>query len=100
MRTRRRITSNYQIILIANWIWREVVDVAVNVPAEAIGVNAWLNTCTLVDTGGLKLARLRILNNSARNWMLNVSDIRVIRLFLNSEASRSSSPGPIATLRP
>src|ERR1700736_6853096 len=54
----------------------------------------------LYGSGGTKLVWFRILNISARNWMLNVSDIRWIGLFLVAEKSRLTSFGPMRVLRP
>src|SRR5260370_38800121 len=47
-------SKNYQISFIANCICLDVVEVAVNAPAEASGASVWANTCQLVAVGGLK----------------------------------------------
>src|SRR5713226_1716412 len=52
------------------------------------------------STGGAKFALFRMLNISALNWMLNVSDIRRIWLFLNTAKSILMSPGAVRMFRP
>src|SRR5882672_149937 len=41
-----------------------------------------------------------MLKNSARNWTLKESEMRLMRLFLKIEKSRFTRPGPINVLRP
>src|ERR1700676_369235 len=50
--------------------------------------------------GGAKLAWLRMLNISTRNWTLKVSDILCTLKFLNTEKSRLVMPGPVRMFRP
>src|ERR1700686_4749582 len=52
------------------------------------------------DVGTVKLARFRILKNSARNCTLKLSEILLTGLFLNSEKSKFERPGPVRMLRP
>src|ERR1700680_5266083 len=51
-------------------------------------------------TGTAKFARFKILKNSARNCTVKFSEIRLIELFLNTEKSRFTIPGPVKILRP
>src|SRR6266851_3235954 len=50
--------------------------------------------------GGAKLAWFMILKNSARNCTLALSEIFLTAMFLNTEKSRLTSPGPTTLLRP
>src|SRR6202049_2598626 len=68
-------------------------------PALDMGWTLWSKTARL-SVGDEKFARLRILKNSARNWALKFSEIRLTWLFLKTEKSSFDSPGPIRTLRP
>jgi hypothetical protein len=89
----------HQISFRANWIWREGVCVDVIRPALEMGFPLWSKTVRL-SVGEEKFARLNTLKNSARNWALKLSEMRRIRLFLNSEKSRFEMPCPITLLRP
>src|SRR6516225_1712976 len=75
-----------------NWIWRAVVEVLVIAPAvpeTPVGVK-------VIRLGVLKLARLRMLKNSARNCKLKRSRSCV---FLMAEKSQVARPGPTRLLR-
>src|SRR5882724_3570873 len=50
--------------------------------------------------GGAKLAWLRMLNISTRNWTLKFSEILRTLKFLNTEKSRLVMPGPIRMFLP
>src|SRR6266436_795144 len=50
--------------------------------------------------GGAKLAWFMMLKISMRNCTLKFSEMRFIRLFLNTEKSRLVMPGPTRMLRP
>src|SRR6266478_1454034 len=50
--------------------------------------------------GEAKLGRFKILKTSTRNCALKFSEIRLMKLFLNSEKSRFVRPGPTMMLRP
>src|SRR5437588_10341768 len=50
--------------------------------------------------GGAKFGWFRMLKISIRNCTLKFSEIRLMRLFLNTEKSRLVMPGPFMILRP
>jgi hypothetical protein len=78
-----------------NWICRDVVEVDVITPAVGEGVAvAEVKTTAF---GVPKLARLKILKNSARNCALTFS---VIAVFLATDKSVVARPGPTRTFRP
>src|SRR5689334_18987227 len=52
------------------------------------------------STGGAKFALFKILNISALNWMLNVSEMRRMWLFLNTAKSILIRPGAVIMFRP
>src|SRR5215831_14235505 len=82
----------YQISFKPNCNWRAVVEVLVIAPAvpeTPVGVK-------VIRLGVLKLARLRMLKNSARNCRLSRSRSCV---FLMAEKSQVTSPGPTRLLR-
>jgi hypothetical protein len=91
----------YQMTLIPNWTSRAAVTVVFNWPAEsfaepsALKMSVWSG-----NTGGEKFARFKILNISARNWTLNVSDILRMWLFLNTAKSRLIRPGEVRMFLP
>src|ERR1700731_658173 len=86
-------------ILSANWICREVVDVKSIKPAPGTGFPL-PSKRVLLSVGGMKLERLKILKASARNCTLKLSEILFTGLFLNSDMSNSARPGPIRTFLP
>src|SRR6266576_3068154 len=90
---------SYQIIFRANWICREVVVVASIAPAPEIKFPL-SSIIVLLLIGGAKLGRLKILKASKRNCTLNVSEILLIGLFLNTDMSMFTIPGPIITFLP
>src|ERR1700739_1862330 len=92
----------------ANCISREGVAVEVKTPAVpkigGLGSNEFPDESKMSVwsgvTGTAKLARLRMLKNSARNCTLKVSEILLTGLFLKIEKSRLESPGLIRIFRP
>src|ERR1700740_643164 len=54
----------------------------------------------LFGCGGTKLAWLAMSKNSARNWMLNASDMRAIGKTLWTEKSMLTRRGPVTQVRP
>src|SRR6202034_2576447 len=93
--TRRR--ASHHVIFNASCNCREVVEVAVSFPAEVIGVRLCVNNCRLEAVGGRKLVWLTTLKASNRNWRLHHSEKHRMRIFLRSELSRFTMPGPRAT---
>src|SRR6185369_2469603 len=93
--------SSYQMTLIPNWTSRALVTVDFISPAESFSepsepkISVWSG-----NTGGAKFARFVMLNISARNWMLNDSEIRRMWLFLNTAKSRLINPGAVMMFRP
>jgi hypothetical protein len=78
-----------------------VVVVEVSKPATPVGDPLESKMSVLSGAmGTAKLARFRMLKNSARNCTLKFSEILLIGLFLNTEKSRFESPGPVRMLRP
>src|SRR5579864_4768170 len=68
-------------------------------PPVLTGVPLWLRR-VLLSSGDWKLARFRMLNISARNCTLKVSESFRTAVFLISEKSRLAKPGPTSSLRP
>src|SRR5712664_981906 len=91
--------EHHQINFKANCICRDGVCVDVISPAFPIGLPLESKRFRL-SRGGAKFVWFRRLKNSALNWTLNASEIRLIRLFFNRDESRFTSPGPISVFRP
>ena len=85
--------GGYQRSLRPSCIWRAVVAVLVMRPAVGERPEGVKTTAL----GLLKLARFRMLKNSARNWRVARSRKEV---FLRSETSQVPRPGPIKVSRP
>jgi hypothetical protein len=88
------LESGYQISFMANWICLD----GVITPAPGMAAPVASNSA-LKSSGGEKFGWLNILKTSTRNCALKVSDILLIRLFLNSDISKLISPGPVNWLR-
>src|SRR5260370_40974700 len=86
--------TDYHKTFSANWISRESFAVLSIVPAPLCGVPVASNNA-LLSSGLWKLARLITLKNSARNWVVSLSEIRV---FLYTEQPKLTSPGPDNTM--
>src|ERR1700681_1481033 len=70
-------------------------------PATPVGAPVESKISVLSGVMGTeKLARFRTLKNSALNCALKVSEILGTRLFLKTEKSKLTRPGPIKMLRP
>ncbi len=76
------------------------MEVEVSWPALGRAAPLALKICRLGFVGGLKFARFKTLKISRRNCTLKPSENLLIRLFLNSDASRFERPGPMRVLRP
>ena len=92
------VLSHYQYSLSPSCSCREGVVVALIAPAPGTGFPVLSNT-VLFAMGGAKLARLRMLNASALNCTLDLSEIPAMGKFLSTAKSRFMSPGPIKLLR-
>src|SRR5215831_72678 len=82
-----------------NWTWRAVVDVLVIAPAvpeTPLGFVA-VGGVNTIRFGVLKLARLRILKISARNWRRSLSRRP---MSFNTAKSHVARPGPVNAFLP
>src|ERR1700730_6253762 len=89
----------YKINFKANCICRDGVWVDVIKPALPMGLPLESKIFRL-SRGGAKFVWFRRLKNSALNWTLNESEIRLMRLFFSRDESRLISPGPISVFLP
>src|ERR1700733_10175557 len=89
---------SHQMSFNPNCTCREGVAVASIRPAPVTGVPRPSNTA-LLSVGGAKFARFRMLNTSARNWTLAVSEMDRNFVFFTKEKSRFCNPGPISEFR-
>lgn len=87
-------TPAYQVAFTENCSWREVVLVKVIAPANGIGFPRESMMARL-SLGDVKFAWLMMLKKSARNWVLNASEIRGMGMFLDNELSSPTNPGPV-----
>src|SRR5579883_2429882 len=82
----------YQVNFAANWIWREVVVVESSKPR--------FDPRVLLSTGAWKLVWLNMWKNSIRSSRLAVSESLEIGVFLITEKSKSTNPGPTSWFLP
>src|SRR5882762_754556 len=95
------VSRDYQTIFIPNWISRASVTVDFSCPALSFKLPSPLKMSVWSgNTGGAKFALFRMLNISALNWTLNVSDMRRMWFFLNTAKSILISPGAVRIFRP